>query len=226
MNELEERYRNIQERVAAAAKEAGRSPSDVSLIAVSKRHPPERIAELYALGHRDFGESYVQEMLEKQLALRDLSGLRWHFIGRVQRNKTKDLAKCVLVHGASALRHVQSLANADVKQVLMQVNLSGETSKNGLSPAELRRFFADLDAVDREQKEGPRLGARVKGLMTLPEPGQGSRAFAELAALRDEFGVERLPWLSMGMSGDFSDAVLKGATHIRVGTAIFGSRPA
>lgn len=212
------RYRAVLERIAAACAAAGREPDEVRLVAVSKRHPAEAVEAAYAAGARDFGENYMQELEGKREALAErCPDARWHFIGRVQRNKAAGMATCALVHGAGKVSHLKALGRAGTVDALLQVNISEEDSKGGLLPGDLR------DAALYEQHGG----CQVRGLMCIPAIGDEG-AFARLRALRDELQGDltvALPWLSMGMTSDFEAAIAAGATHVRIGTAIFGPRP-
>ena len=218
----------VRARVDAAAKRAGREPASVKLVAVSKTHPPDAIREAYAAGQRAFGESYAQELEAKAAALADLADLEWHFIGHLQSNKAKVVARVAhLVHAV----HSRDLANELGKRaasagrapisVHVEVKLSDEASKHGAPPAALGAL---LDALAGDAR------LRLRGLMTMPPPDDldaARRVFDELAALREKHGgAARLPELSMGMTHDFEVAIPAGATLVRVGTAIFGARPA
>lgn len=217
------RWREVRARVDAACARANRAVTDVTLIAVSKTHPVSAIREALAAGATDFGENYAQELAEKRA---DLPELRWHFIGRLQRNKAKLVAgHVVLVHAVDTVELAQELAKRAggvLQPVLISVNVAGEDTKGGVTPATAPDLARALAAVP---------GIRLDGLMTMPPPAddpEASRpAFLALAALRDrlaqDLGVP-LPVLSMGMSGDFEVAIACGATHVRVGTAIFGAR--
>lgn len=222
------RLARLEEGIAEACRAAGRARESVRLIAVSKTHPPAAIEEAYALGLRDFGESYAQELVKKRELLdASHSDIQWHFIGRVQTNKAKVLALAHLVHGVGSLAHAEALGRrAEAGRsvaFLAQVNVSGEEQKNGFAFDGLRN---DLEALLQVP------GARLVGLMAmleLGEEGDAARArFARVRELRDELerraGVE-LPVLSMGMTADHREAILEGATHIRIGTALFGARP-
>lgn len=225
---IAQRLERLEQGIAEACRAAGRARDSVRLIAVSKTHPPAAIEEAYALGLRDFGESYAQELLKKRELL-DTShpDIQWHFIGRVQTNKAKLLAAAHLVHGVGSLAHAEALGRragpSRAVAFLAQVNVSGEQQKNGFSFDEIRR---DLEALLQVP------GARLVGLMAmleLGEEGDAARArFASVRTLRDELegraGAE-LPVLSMGMTADHREAILEGATHIRIGTALFGERP-
>lgn len=216
----------VRARIAAAAKMAGRIPDDIGLLAVSKTFATERVREAAEAGQSAFGENYVQEGLAKIAALEGL-GLEWHFIGPLQSNKTRPVAEhFTWVHGIERLKIAQRLSEArgttqPPLQVCIQVNVSGEASKSGVSPdstAELARAVATL----------PNL--QLRGLMAIPEPTEdmalARRRFAMLRELRDALNKEglALDTLSMGMSLDLETAILEGATIVRVGTAIFGER--
>jgi pyridoxal phosphate enzyme (YggS family) len=205
---LAARVAEVQERVARAA--AGRR---VTLVAVSKTHPPELVRAAHAAGLRVFGENYVQEWAGKRDALADLD-LAWHFVGHLQRNKAKDVAgKVALVHGVDGLPLAQALDRRAEQDVLVEVNLGGEASKAGVAPEELPALLDGMRALPR---------VRCRGLMCIPPPGEDPRPhFRRLAALGKE---HRLEELSMGMSDDYEVAIEEGATIVRVGTAIFGER--
>jgi PLP dependent protein len=227
---IAERWRAIQVRVAQAAERAGREPRDVTVVAVSKLHSIDALQEAVAAGAIDFGENYVQELVGKQQSQEQRAGLaavRWHFIGRLQRNKAKLIAGRVeLIHAVDSLELATELGKRAVspQRFLLAVNLAGEASKSGVTVAQALAVAAELRAV-------PQLV--WCGLMTMPPPSddpeqvRGSfRALADLRRrLEDQLG-HSLPVLSMGMSGDFEVAIAEGATHVRIGTAIFGERPA
>lgn len=217
-----ERWAAVRAGIAAAARAAGRSPNDVQLVAVSKGHGPDAIAAAYAAGQRAFGESYAQELQAKREALdATCPGIQWHFIGRVQRNKAAVLARTDLVHGVASVDHAKALgAKRPGMPVLLQVNVAEEATKSGFSIEQLRaEARVLLEACD----------VAVLGLMTIPPDDEAPRRwFAVLRALRDELQAAHgrpLPVLSMGMSGDYEEAVAEGATLVRIGTAIFGARP-
>lgn len=227
MTQLEERWRLVVDGVAQAARAAGRSADSVRLVAVSKFHPVRALAELAALGQRDFGENYVQEARSKQEALAELP-VRWHAIGALQTNKAKDVAgRFDLIHSLDSERLADALARrlppGAAQKVLIQVNIGCEPQKAGVDPQGLAALVEHVLALP---------GLCLRGLMCLPPRcGEGEAArpyFARLRELRDDmqrrFGVE-LPHLSMGMSGDYRQAVAEGATLVRVGTDIFGPRP-
>jgi pyridoxal phosphate enzyme (YggS family) len=218
---------HLRARVAVAAAQAGRDVNSITVLAVSKGQPVAALRAAMALGLREFGENYLDEALTKIEALRDSSPV-WHFIGRPQGNKTRPLAESFdWVHGIDRLRIAERLSaqrafHAPPLNVCVQVNVAGETTKGGVSPAELPAL---LDAVVKL----PRL--RLRGLMTmlpfgLDEPGQRA-GFAYLNELLKAANTRghALDTLSMGMSGDFEAAIREGATVLRIGTARFGERP-
>ncbi|MFP4315224.1 MAG: YggS family pyridoxal phosphate-dependent enzyme [Desulfovibrionales bacterium] len=225
---LLDRYHTVKDRIDQAARASGRDSKAVRLIAVSKLHPAESIRTLAQAGHRDFGESYIQEALRKQEALEELA-ISWHFIGSLQTNKAKFVpGRFHLIHSVGSPRLARALhsraRSCSVRQkILIQINLAEEPQKAGIAEKECVPFVEqvlDLDGLD------------LKGLMVMPPlNAQKERArpyFSRLRQIRDElegkFAVS-LPELSMGMSGDFVQAVEEGATLVRIGTEIFGSRP-
>ena len=231
---LEERWRRVMEGKAEAERGAGREVGSVRLLAVSKFHPASDIAELFRLGQKDFGENYMQEARAKQAELADLA-IRWHAIGPVQTNKAKEVAgRFSLLHtlGTEALARavLRRLPEGAVQDALLQVNIGEEPQKSGIAPAELFSFVETLLEGGLVSETSAQL--RLRGLMCLPPNcGEGELArpyFIRLRELRDglerRFGLE-LPELSMGMSGDYRQAIEEGATIIRVGTDIFGARP-
>jgi len=220
----------VRERIARAAARAGRSPDDVTLIAVSKTQPPEVVREGFAAGLRHFGENKVQEAEDKIAALSDLraEGLRWHMIGHVQSNKGRRAAELFdavdSVDDATLAKRLERGAETARKQlpVLIQVDLGQEATKFGLDEAHL---FPTL-----EQLRGYK-AVHVEGLMVIPplveDPEEARpyfRRLRELLELARGQGLLRGRSLSMGMSHDFEVAIEEGATHVRVGTALFGER--
>ena len=199
---------------------------EVRLVAVSKSHPPESIREAHAAGCRDFGENYVQQAIAKIAALGQMEAT-WHFIGTVQTNKARDIAAHFdWVHGVASVRAANALARArsDAQpplDVCLQVNISGESSKGGVQPA-------DVVAVAREVAAIPRL--RLRGLMGMAastdDVAQQRRQFAVLREARDAAAAQGIAMdtLSMGMSQDLEAAIAEGSTLVRIGTAIFGER--
>ncbi len=208
----------VRQRIAAAAGRAGRFPGAITLVAVSKRKPPEDIVAAYEAGQRDFGENYVQEFERKAAALPDLPGARFHMIGRLQRNKVKRAAGLfATVHTLDSVRLAERLDRfaADL-EVFLEVKLSREQSKAGMDPP-------SLPAVLEAAAAAP--GLRLAGLMTMPpwsaDPEDSRPYFRHLRELAAPHGISGL---SMGMSHDLEVAIEEGATHVRVGTAIFGKR--
>jgi pyridoxal phosphate enzyme (YggS family) len=223
VTDITDHLADIVERVARAAQHANRSPSSVTIVAVSKQQPPAAIVAAYRAGITHFGESYVQEALPKMDAVQDLP-IIWHFVGKLQANKTRQVAeRFAWVHTVDRLRIAERLSEqrpafATPLNVLIQVNQGGEAQKGGAPPAkvaELARAVAGL----------PRL--KLRGLMTLPpQSGSPTEWFAELEELRARLvrdGIA-LDSLSMGMSADYEQAIAAGATLVRIGTAIFGRR--
>jgi PLP dependent protein len=228
---IPENIADLQSKIAQAAQRAGRSPSDISLMAVTKTHPPDRIREAYQSGLRLFGENRVQEFSTKAVALADLVGAQWHMIGHLQTNKAAKAAELFSavdsVDSVKLAERLDSAARLSNKQlqVLIEVNVGGEAAKSG----------AALDSHELEDllKAAPRLEAlNFRGLMTVPpftEDPEGARPyFRKLRTLRDQIAARKLPItlddLSMGMSHDFAVAIEEGSTCIRIGIAIFGER--
>jgi len=221
------RIHEVQLRLARAALAAGRSAHSVTLLAVGKAQPAELLAAAADRGLRHFGESYLQEALEKMAAL-EQRRLTWHFVGRIQANKTRPIAEhFAWVHAVDRLRIAERLAaqrppNTAPLNVCLQVNVAGEAGKGGVSPAELA-------PLARAVAQLPRLALR--GLMCIPpeehEPTRQRLWFARLRTLEAELNAAglALDTLSMGMSADFEAAIAEGATIVRLGTVLFGPRP-
>ncbi|MFO8070493.1 MAG: YggS family pyridoxal phosphate-dependent enzyme [Polyangia bacterium] len=227
MIDIAANLQSVKERIAAAASGCGRDPGSVSLVAVSKLHPSEAIRAAYAAGQRAFGENYAQELRDKAAELEDLTELRWHFIGHLQRNKAKYAARAgAMVETVDSIKLVSELERQAERRgieipCLVQVNVGGEEQKSGCDSGEAEKLLGAIENAERLE---------LGGLMTIPpfelKVEQTRRYFSELRRLRDSLGgPERLPHLSMGMSQDFEAAIEEGATLVRVGTAIFGPRP-
>lgn len=227
MSTLAERLLAVRDRIDRAAQAAGRSPESVRLVAVSKLHPAAAIREAYAAGQRVFGESYAQELARKAEELADLADLEWHFVGHLQSNKAKLIAAhAKVVHALDGSGAAKELARRHAPDaaapvaVMLEVNVTGESTKHGVPPQELGEL---LDLVSTL----PQL--RTVGLMTMPPADDletAKRTFETLASLRNlHGGAALLPELSMGMSDDLEPAIAAGSTYVRVGTAIFGERP-
>ncbi len=224
-----DRLAGIRERIGAAARSAGRDPSSVRLVAVSKTFPINLIREAYAAGQREFGENRVQEALQKIAETTDLE-IRWHLLGHLQTNKARKAGPAfATIQSVDSLELLQKLDQAAEQagtkpELLIQVDLAGEATKFGAPPREVPRLFEAAAACR---------AASVAGLMTLPPvpdtPEDARPWFRTLRDLRDGWLASGVPAsmlreLSMGMSGDFEVAIQEGATTVRVGTAIFGSR--
>ncbi len=229
MSSIASRLAGIRERIAAAARSAGRDPSSVRLVAVSKTFPIDSIREAFAAGQRDFGENRVQEALQKIASATDLE-IRWHLLGHLQTNKARKAGPAfAAIHSVDSIELLHKIDAAAVDagrtpELLIQVDLAGEATKFGAAPGEVPRLF-DAAASCR--------AARLTGLMTLPpvpeSPEDARPWFRRLRGLRDEWLASGVPAsmlgeLSMGMSADFEVAIQEGSTMVRVGTAIFGSR--
>jgi pyridoxal phosphate enzyme (YggS family) len=219
----------IRERIGRACARAGRNPGEVTLVAIAKTFPSERIQDVIRAGVRDVGENYVQELLQKRAALSH-EEVRWHFVGHLQSNKVKQIAGWVaLIHAvdsADLVREIDRRAATAGRTIecLVEVNTTGERSKFGVPPDRTAALVTELSGCTN---------VSIDGLMTigpfLPDP-EGSRPmFRRLRELREEIaglGIPNAPMrhLSMGMTGDFEVAIEEGATLIRIGTAIFGPR--
>lgn len=227
---LQDNLTAVRARIEAACLRSGRDVADVTLVGVTKMHPPETVAEAWAAGIADVGENYVQELIEKHGAID--APVRWHFIGHLQRNKVRQIAGFVhMIHGVDSQRlgeeiGRQAVAAGRTIPVLLQVNTSGEASKYGVAPGEAMALGRTLATIE---------GIELAGMMTLAaflDDPEGTRPmFRLLRSLREELREELrattglpLPHLSMGMTGDFDVAIEEGATFVRIGTALFGER--
>ncbi|WOE79266.1 YggS family pyridoxal phosphate-dependent enzyme [Pseudomonas protegens] len=227
MSTIADNIAQLAERIRSACQAAQRAPDSVMLLAVSKTKPTAALREAYAAGLRDFGENYLQEALGKQQELADLP-LSWHFIGPIQSNKTRAIAEhFAWVHSVDRLKIAQRLseqrpAELPPLNICIQVNVSGEASKSGCTPADLPDLARAISALPRLQ---------LRGLMAIPEPTEDraaqEAAFAAVQALNNQLRDNlKLPLdtLSMGMSHDLEAAIAQGATWVRIGTALFGAR--
>jgi pyridoxal phosphate enzyme (YggS family) len=217
-----ERWRAVRARVDAACTRANRDPTGVTIVAVSKTHPGAAVREAAYAGATDFGEDYVQELVAKRDEC--TPDLRWHFIGRLQRNKAKLVAgKVALVHAVESVKLAEELAKhvaaGEPQPILLSVNLGGEATKGGCTIENAPLLARAVAGVTN---------TRLDGLMTMPPPEEDPRPhFVALRQLREDLQQQLgrpLPVLSMGMSSDFEIAIEHGATHVRIGTAIFGER--
>lgn len=228
MGSIAENLQHVRARISTAAISAGRDPQTVGLLAVSKTFGVAAVRAAWHAGQREFGESYVQEAIDKISLLEDLS-VHWHFIGPLQSNKTRAVAEGFdWVHSVSSLKIAQRLSAQRPEargplSVCLQVNVSAEATKAGVSEVQLPALAQAVAAL-------PRL--RLRGLMCIPAPATGFGAqrppFARLARMRGQLvaGGMALDTLSMGMSDDLEAAIAEGATWVRVGTAVFGERNA
>ena len=228
MTMIESKLQDVRARVAAACRAFGREAGAVGLLAVAKTFPAEAVRQAHAAGQRDFGENYIQEAVDKMAALRGLP-LVWHCIGPIQSNKTRLVAEHFdWVHSVDRLKIAERLSAQRPEglpplNVCLQVNIDGGPTKPGVAPAEAAALARAVAAL-------PRL--RLRGLMTIPEPApdfEATLASHTLAKdLFEQLKAEGLPLdtLSMGMSADLEPAIAAGSTLVRVGSAIFGTRPA
>ncbi|MGD2117078.1 MAG: YggS family pyridoxal phosphate-dependent enzyme [Chromatiales bacterium] len=226
MSDIRQHLQQVRQCIEQAAASAGRNPDDIRLLAVSKTKPASDIAEAIEAGQSEFGENYLQEALAKIEQLRGCD-VAWHFIGHIQSNKTRPIAEHFdWVHTVDNLKHARRLNDQRPEDMLplnvcIQVNISSEASKSGISPEQLPELAQAISQL-------PRL--RLRGLMAIPaatdDPTQQHEAFAQMRQLLERLnnsGFE-LDTLSMGMSGDLEAAIAEGATMVRIGTAIFGRR--
>ena len=225
---IAENISKIQERIAAAAERSGRDPSEIQLLAVSKRQPVEAVRLALAAGQTEFGESYVQEADEKIAELRQ-TGAIWHLIGHLQRNKAGRAAALFdTVQTVDSLEIAQALGKriAGLEKhlnVLVEVNVSGEASKSGVAPEAALQLCEEVIRIE---------GLRLRGLLAMgplttgDEDGKRAtrRSFAQAAKLFEQLPAEHRQVLSMGMTGDFEPAIEEGSTMVRIGTGIFGPR--
>jgi len=226
MNTIAANLQGVISRIEQSARAARRDPRDIVLVAVTKTFGADAIRAAYAAGQRDFGESYLQEALEKIPRLADLQ-IVWHFIGPIQSNKTRPIAESFdWVHSVDRLKIAERLsaqrpAALPPLQVCIEVNVSGEATKAGVAPDEVRSMATAVSRLPR---------VKLRGLMAIPEPTDDAalqrERFESLRELREALnrGGFALDTLSMGMSADFDAAIAAGSTMVRVGTAIFGPR--
>ncbi|MCC6211458.1 MAG: YggS family pyridoxal phosphate-dependent enzyme [Burkholderiales bacterium] len=221
MRSIHDNLQAVRERIRGAAQAAGRDPGSVTLLAVSKTHPAPLVEQALAAGQRAFGENFVQEAMDKMDALRG-RGAEWHLIGTLQSNKTRQVAaRFDWVQSVESEKIARRLAeqrpgSLPALNVLIQVNVSGEASKSGVTPGEVPGLAKAVGGMAR---------LRLRGLMAIPEPGAEAARYRELGALygtlQAAFGFDTL---SVGMSDDLETAIAEGSTMVRIGTAIFGER--
>lgn len=225
---MQERIQKVRQRIHDACLRAQRSDDEITLVAISKYKPASQLLEAYNLGQWDFGENYVQEFEKKAEELEELENLRWHFTGHLQSRKSKHIAgKVALIHSVGSIKLLNQINKKTPEKskqaLLLQCNISQEESKSGFT------HFQELEEVIAQRDTWKSL--EIRGLMTMPpyqeNPEDARPFFQELAQWRNRLQESQsiqLPWLSMGMSHDFEVAIEEGATHIRVGTALFGKR--
>jgi PLP dependent protein len=221
---LADRLADVDARIADAARAAHRDAGEITRIVVTKFHPAGLVRELYDLGVRDVGENRQQELTAKTGELADLDGLRWHFIGQAQTNKARAVrAAASVVHSVDRDRLADALdaaTGAGALDVLLQVNLTDDPGRGGVEPTAIGALAEHVAGL---------AGLRVRGVMAVApldeNPGQ---AFARLRSAADAVRavVPDATWISAGMTGDFPEAIAMGATHLRIGSAITGPRPA
>lgn len=228
MTSIAENFNNVRHLIDSAAKIAGRVPDDITLLAVSKTRQPDELRTLYTLGQRAFGENYLQEACDKIAALNDLA-IEWHFIGPIQSNKTRPIAEQFdWVHSVDRLKIAERLsaqrpADLPPLNICVQINISHEDSKSGCLPEAAEALLNQISQL-------PNLCLR--GLMAIPAATDNTdEQHRPLAAMRTLFTTLQqqhptLDTLSMGMSDDMDIAIAEGATIVRIGTALFGPRPA
>ncbi len=225
---IRENLEKVRENIVKAAKDAGRDPGSVTLIAVSKTKPVSMLQEAYDAGVRDFGENKVQEITEKYPQLP--KDIRWHMIGHLQTNKVKYIVdKVTMIHSVDSLKLASEISRQAVKHdttvdILIEVNVAGEESKFGVSPAQAPELVMQISKLP---------GIRIRGLMTVAppvsDPTENKPVFCALSQLLVDIDAKNIDnvnmdCLSMGMSGDYTVAIAEGATLVRVGTSIFGER--
>lgn len=221
---LATRLGEVDARIAEAARDAGRDPEAITRIVVTKFHPEALVRELYRLGVREVGENRQQELATKAAELTDHPDLRWHFIGQAQTNKAAAIRRqAAVVHSVDRVRLADALDRAGeglpALDVLLQVNLTEDPGRGGVSAADLPALADHTAGL---------ASLRVRGLMAVaPLDEEPARAFARVAELATRLRtvVPDADWLSMGMTGDFREAIAAGATHLRIGSAITGPRP-
>jgi len=246
---LRERFDAIRDRIAAAAAQAGREPREIALVAVTKHASMDQVRELIGLGHVDLGENRVQQLVQRAAQVDEFlsrrrqlpesagsgehpSRVRWHMVGRLQRNKVRKAVELSrLVHGVDSLRLAEEIQSVAVRrehpvEILVQVNVAGESAKGGVAPAAARHLVDQIDTMVNVKPRGLMCMAPL-GEQGEPDPDLARRTFERCRELFDDIraagsGGERFDLLSMGMSGDFEIAIASGANLVRVGSSIFG----
>ena len=226
MNPIPERLAQVKQLITTYARTCDRDPADITLVAVSKTKPVESIIAAYDAGQRDFGENYLQEAEAKINQLKHLA-IRWHYIGRIQSNKTRSIARHFdWAHALASAKHARRLNEqrpgpSAPLNVCIQLNLTGETTKGGIHENELPLLLEQTNNLPN---------IRIRGLMTMPPANaseqEQSAIFSRLRQLLEDMRQQghAMDTLSMGMSGDMAPAICQGATMVRIGSAIFGAR--
>lgn len=223
MTSIKDNLAKINLQILNACDKAKRSISQVTLLAVSKTKTSAMVEQAYFAGQREFGESYIQEAVEKIATLQNLSNIIWHFIGPIQSNKTRLIAdNFAWVHSLDRIKIAKRLNDHRSSQdtplnVCLQVNISGEEGKSGVALENIKELVEFIDSCEH---------LTLRGLMAIPEKNASTKSFEKMQQLFVELKQEHssINTLSMGMSGDLSDAIAKGSTMVRVGSAIFGAR--
>ncbi|MFB0979377.1 MAG: YggS family pyridoxal phosphate-dependent enzyme [Alteromonadaceae bacterium] len=223
MTSIKDNLAKINLQILNACDKAKRSISQVTLLAVSKTKTSAMVEQAYFAGQREFGESYIQEAVEKIANLQNLSNIIWHFIGPIQSNKTRLIAdNFAWVHSLDRIKIAKRLNDHRSSQdtplnVCLQVNISGEEGKSGVALENIKELVEFIDSCEH---------LTLRGLMAIPEKNASTKSFEKMQQLFVELKQEHssINTLSMGMSGDLSDAIAKGSTMVRVGSAIFGAR--
>ena len=228
MSNIAENLKEIHGKISEACKKCGRDVSEVTLIDVSKTKPMEMVMEAYAAGERNFGENYVQELVAKEEE--GPKDIVWHMIGPLQKNKVKKAVKAAsIIHSAHSVEIAECINKEaekldKVQDILIEINVGDEESKHGIALCEAEQVTLELSKLKN---------INIRGYMCIPpisyEEGSNRKYFKALNELKEKMNREhgdvvKMDMLSMGMSADFEDAILEGATHVRVGTAIFGAR--
>jgi len=225
MTHIKDNIASIEVQISQACKNANRLANEVTLLAVSKTKPIELIEQAYLAGQREFGESYVQESVEKIVKLEHLPNICWHFIGPIQSNKTRQIAECFSwVHSVDRIKIAKRLDEHRYGQdtplnVCLQVNISGEVSKSGAPIEQLPELITFVESCKN---------LKLRGLMAIPEKNASKASFDKMQKLFINLSKKNtdVDTLSMGMSADLAPAILSGSTMVRVGSAIFGQREA
>ena len=226
MSTLQSRLADVDQQIDAAIRDAGRQASEITRIVVTKFHPASLVSDLAALGVRDVGENRQQELTAKRAELADLGDVRWHFIGQAQTNKARQVrAASSVVHSVDRIRladalHAAAPADDDALDVLVQVNLTDDAGRGGVAPQDLDALVEHVLRLD---------SLRLRGIMAVaPLDEAPASAFTRLAGYAERVRAlePAARWISAGMSHDFAEAIACGATHLRIGSAITGERPA